>query len=451
MQTDAAALSASLWHATAVPAPALLPPLQGGAETEFAIVGGGFAGLGSALHLAERGRSVTLLEAGEVGEGASGRCGGHVLYGGRIGEAELVRLCGESAGRRLHAFGAGVADAAFALIERHGLRCEATRSGSFYVADSAAGLAEARAKLNALQAAGVPARWLARDELAAALGSAQFSGGYLNPRAGGVQPLSLVRELARVAQAAGARIHPASAVVSLAAHGAGWRLRTRGGWLDARRVLFCTNAQAPARAPAGGAAPWPSLQRSALPVWSFQVATAPLPPSLGVLPGRQVVSDTRRLLNYFRVDAAGRLVMGGKGRIGGPRGPDAFAEQRRSIARLFPALADTPLQFSWGGRVSVTLGRRPRLFALDDRAQVLASVACNGKGVAWNLALGPVLADALCGLPLESLALPPLETARPMVLHGLRPLYTAAGTAWMRWLDRRDQRRAHTPAESVTP
>jgi glycine/D-amino acid oxidase-like deaminating enzyme len=428
----------SLWQATAVPAPALLPPLQGGAETQIAVVGAGFAGLSTALHLAERGLAVTVLEAGgALGDGASGRCGGHLLYGGRLTEAELRRHCGEAAGRRLHAFGAGAADDAFALIERLGLRCDAVRLGSIYAADSEAGLAEARHKFKALQAAGVPARWLDREAIAQAIGSAVYLGGYLNPKAGGVQPLSLVRELARAAQAAGARIHLGAPALALAPQGQGWRLRTPGGWLDARRVLLATNGQGPAI--------WPALRRTVLPVWSYQAATPPLPAAAGVLPGRPVVSDTRRLLNYFRRDAAGRLVMGGKGPLMGPRGSPALASygwQRQTIARLFPALADAPLDYCWAGQVSVTLHRRPRLFALDDRRNVLASVACNGKGVAWNLALGPVLADALSGAaPIDALPLPPPEPARAIPLHALRPLYAAAGTAWLRWLDRRDERR----------
>ncbi|MFT3820681.1 MAG: FAD-dependent oxidoreductase [Rubrivivax sp.] len=435
MQADPAPPSTSLWQATAVPAPALRPPLQGGAETEVAIVGAGFAGLSTALHLAERGVAVTVLEAGAVGEGASGRCGGHLLYGGRLSEAESLHCFGSEAGGRLHAFGARAADEAFALIERLKLRCDADRAGSIYAADSDAGLAEARHKFKALQAAGVPARWLDRDAIMQTIGSAAYRGGYLNPKAGGVQPLSLVRELARAAQAAGAHIHPQTPALALQRQGSGWRLRTPAGWLDARRVLLATNAQGPA------AALWPALRRTVLPVWSFQAATAPLPDAAGVLPGRPVVSDTRRLLNYFRRDAAGRLVMGGKGTLAGPRGPDSFALQRQTIARLFPALADQPLPFCWGGRVSVTLQRRPRLFAFDGAHTVLASVACNGKGLAWNLALGPVLADALTGTAIDALPLPPPEPARAIPLHALRPLYAAAGTAWLRWQDGRDDRR----------
>lgn len=435
---DVAVVDSNLWRATAVPPPALPQAPRGRLEAEFAVVGAGFAGLSTALQLAERGRDVVVLEAGAPGDGASGRCGGHVLYGGRLGLAELVRHCGEAAAHRLHAFGARAADEAFALVERHALRCDASRSGSLYVADSDAGLADVRQRFEALRGAGVEVRWLQGESLAQMLGSDAYRWGYLNPRSGGVQPLSLVRELARVAQAAGARLFERAPVLGLARQGSGWRLRTPGAVLDASRVLLATNGQPHATA---GTGPWPLLARCVLPVWSQQLATAVLPASCGVLPGGPVVSDARRLLNYFRVDRTGRLVMGGKGLLRAPRGLRDFALQRRAIERIYPALAGVELTQHWGGRVSVTAGRRPRLFALDAAGQVLASVACNGKGVAWNLALGPVLADAMCGVPVDRLPLPPLERADPIPLHGLRPLYAAVGTQWMRWLDRIDHGR----------
>lgn len=420
----------SLWEATAVPATPY-PALRGPAETEVAIVGAGFAGLSTALHLAERGHAVAVLEAAQVGAGASGRCGGQVLFGGKQSGGELRALFGEAAGQRLLEFGTGAADATFALIRRLGLQCDATQGGSIYAADSEAGLAETRAKQKNLQALGIDARWLDREALHRATGSPAYLGGYFNPRGGSVQPLSLVRELARAAQAAGAEVHEESAVLSIDREGAGWRLRTAQGHLRARRVLLATNGRS------GGL--WPALDRTVLPVWSFQVATDPLPASAGVLPGGPVVSDTRRVLRYFRTDRDGRLVLGGKGTVRAPRGLASFELQRQALARLYPQLADAPIRHAWGGQVSVTLNRLPRLFVLGEG--LLASVACNGKGVAWNVALGPVLADALCGAPLDSLALPPARPVQPIPLHALQQVYTAVGGAWLRLCDGLDRTR----------
>lgn len=427
--TDAAEpTQRSLWEATALPARPY-PMLAGPLETEVLVVGAGFAGLSCALHLAERGVAVTVLEAGTVGCGASGRNGGQLLAGGRHTRGELVSLYGEAAGQRLHDFGAGAPDAALALIRRLGLQCDAVQAGSIYAADNPAGLAETQAKLKALQAHGVDARWLDRAQILEATGSRAYLGGYFNPQGGSVQPLSLVRELARAASAAGAHLHEQSAALAIERTGSGWQVRTAHGRVAARRVLLATNGRPGAL--------WPALEQAVLPVWSFQVATDPLPASAGVLPGGVTVSDTRRIVRYFRRDAAGRLVVGGKGTIGAPRGPRSFEVQRRALARLYPQLADAPVRYWWGGQVTITLNRLSRFFTLDDN--LFATVACNGKGVAWNVALGPVLADAMMGVPLESLALPPARPLQTIPFHFFKQAYTAAGGAWLRLRDGLDR------------
>lgn len=391
----------------------------------MAIVGGGYAGLSTALHLAERGVPATVLESGAIGGGASGRNGGQVLYGGKHSRRELTARFGEAAGERLFRFGTGAPDAAFGLIRRLHLQCDAMQAGSIYAADSQAGLEETRGKHQALQADGVAARWLDRAAIAEATASNAYLGGYFNPLGGSVQPLSLVRELARAAQAAGACIHEHSAALALQRQGADWNVRTARGSIRARKVLIATQGRPGSL--------YPALEGSVLPVWSFQVATDPLPQPLGLLSTGTVVSDTRRVLRYFRSDREGRLMMGGKGTLRSPKGPQSFALQHKALAHLYPQLAEQPIRWWWGGEVAVTLDRLPRLFTLGDG--VLASVACNGKGVAWNVALGSVLADALTGAALDTLPLPPATPLQTIPFHFLKQAYSAAGSSWLRLLD----------------
>ena len=417
----------SLWEATAVAAPAL-PALAGPAEAEVTIVGGGYAGLSAALHLAERGVSVALLEAEEPGAGASGRNGGQVIPGLRHFVEDLTAVYGGDLGRRLHGWGAGTADATFALIRRHGLDCDAAQAGWINAAKGVTELALVRRRAEAWIGTGAPVRLLDEREIGSLTGSAAYDGGLVDMRGGSVQPLSLARELARAASRAGAAILARSPAIGIARDGVGWRVTTPGGHVLCRRVLLATNAMAGPL--------WPRLPASFLPVWSFQIATDPLPADRGVMPSGAVVSDMRRVLRYFRRDREGRLVVGGKGTIGAPRGPASFGEIRRTLARLYPDLAGAPTPYRWGGQVAVTLDRLPRLVTLDEG--VAATLACNGKGVAWNVALGPVLADALTGADPRALPLPPARPLDPIPFHGLKKVYAAAGSAWLRLQDALD-------------
>lgn len=420
-----AAGGTSLWQATAEPAVAC-PPLSGDREAAVAVVGAGFTGLATALALAEDGIDAVVLEAEEPGAAASGRNGGQVIPGIRHFPDELEATFGPALGRRVYEFGLGTADAAFGLIDRHGIACDAVRTGWLQPADRASHLDASRRRVAQWQRMGHPARFLDRDAMAAALGSDAYLGGWLHPGGGSVQPLSYVRGLARAALQSGAAVHGASPVTALASHGDRWRLTTPGGTVTAGRVLLATNGRP------GGL--WPDLRRSLLPVWSFQIATAPLPPAerARVLPGGQPASDTREVLRYFRLDRDGRFIVGGKGRIGGPRGAASFALQRRMLRRLYPALADLPIEHAWGGQVAIVPDRLPRVHELAPG--LIAAIGCNGKGVALCSALGRPLADVLAGRPLVDLPLP-VAPPRPIPLHALRPLYVAAGSAWMKAKD----------------
>ncbi|WP_206934985.1 NAD(P)/FAD-dependent oxidoreductase [Roseococcus thiosulfatophilus] len=420
----------SLWEATAEPAPDL-SPLEGAAEAEVAIVGAGFSGLSTALALAERGVAVTVLEAVAPGAAASGANGGQVIPGLRHFVQDLIAEYGETLGRRLHEHGARDADATFALIERHGIACEATRNGWLQVADSAPEMEACRKRARAWAEWGAPAHALDAEQVRAITGAEGYLGGWMDMRGGTVQPLSLARGLARAALAAGARIHAPSRVTAIRPDGRDWRLETATGHLRARRVLLATNAT--------GGALWPGLAATMIPVWSFQTATAPLPAGSPVLPGHQAVSDTRRVLRYWRRDAAGRLVVGGKGTLRPPRGPNSFGVPERMRARLYPALPDVPPEYWWGGQVAVTLDRLPRLLALAEG--VFATVQCNGKGVGWCTASGPAFADLLTGVDARDLPLPPVTPLQPIPLHPLRTLYAMAGSLWFRARDALDRAR----------
>ncbi len=393
------------------------------------IVGAGYTGLSTALHLAERGVAVVVLEAGAIGAGGSGASGGQVIPGLRHFPTELVRAYGEDLGHRLLAFGAGDADTTFDLIARHGIDCAAHRGGWLQVADTDAGVAEGERRARAWAERGAPIDVLTRDQTVAALGSTAYRGGWRDRRGGSVNPLAYVRGLGRAAITAGAQVFTNSAVRTLTRDGAGWVVATSTGRVRCQRVLLATNAGT-----LPGVAPLVErLNQCQLAVWSYQIAT-PLPPGDTILPGAPVVSDTRRVLRYFRLDAARRLVIGGKGLGRAPKDVSDFALQRHMRATLYPSLAEAEISHAWGGRIGITLDRLPRLFAVGEGAWAI--LQDNGKGIAWNTASGAPLADLLQGVPAERLPLVPATAPAPIPFAWARRWYVAAGNSWLRLRDR---------------
>src|SRR5262249_36469313 len=226
------AFPSSLWAATATPASSY-PPLRGEVTTDCVIVGGGFTGLSTALHLAERGIGAVLLEANEPGWGASGRNGGQVIPGLKLDPSELRARYGEERGRRLTATVGGTADLVFDLIARHQIACDAARVGWIQGAPGPKGLAEVRKRAEEWAAAGADVAVLDGDEVRARVGGGDYVGAFLDRRGGTINPLSYARGLARAAAAAGAKIHGDSAALALEATGRGWRVVTSAGSVTA--------------------------------------------------------------------------------------------------------------------------------------------------------------------------------------------------------------------------
>jgi glycine/D-amino acid oxidase-like deaminating enzyme len=414
-----------LWAATA-PEPVDYPVFAGQSEADCVVIGAGLSGLSTAIHLAENGLLVVVLEAADPGAGGSGRSGGQVIPGLRHDPAELIDTYGPEFGRRAYEFGAMAADVAFDFIARHQIACDARRNGWIQAADSAETLAKTQMRVALWQKTGAPVRMLPRDEFQALTGSPAYLGGMIDERGGTVQPLGLVRGLAKRAAELGVKIYSHSPASKLERDGHRWRIETPQGIISTPKVLVATNAQSGQL--------WPDLDEMILPVWSFQIATAPLSGELRqkILPSEPAVSDLRRVLRYFRVDRDHRLVVGGKGTIRAPRHGSDFSLQRQMLAQIYPMLGDIPIDYAWGGQVAITLDRLPRIVSLGTGA--LASLGCNGKGVAWCLALGKVLAEALVEDKAANLPIP-IRKIDPIPFHGLRQIYVAAGSTWLRLRD----------------
>ncbi|BBK43287.1 FAD-dependent oxidoreductase [Allostella vacuolata] len=424
---DGAALLAggSLWAATAAPGPEC-PSLEGELAVDVAIVGGGFTGLSTALHLAERGVRAAVVEAREIGEGASGLNGGQVIPGLKRGREELAARFGGERAERMVALGDGAGERVYEIVRRYGIECGLERNGWFRGAHSPMAMAYLEKTAKEMAARGVDAVLVSRDETVRMLGTDQYLGGLHDRRAGAIQPLAYVRGLARAAIGQGAQVFARSPVESLAQAAGKWRVATDRGSLVAGQVMLATGAYTDRL--------WPGLARTFVGVQSAQMATAPLSANLraSVLPCRAVVSDTRKLSNYFRIDAAGRLVMGGRGPLGDTPSPSTLAAIARAAERRFPMLGRIEWKHAWCGRIDMTLDELPRIHR--PAPGLWTVLGYNGRGVALATTMGAVMADKMTDGGDPALDFPDTPFAT-VPFHGLRGPGIAGAIAWYKFRD----------------
>jgi glycine/D-amino acid oxidase-like deaminating enzyme len=420
-------LAPALWAATAPPAPST-PPLQGSVTADVVVIGAGYAGLSTALHLAERGTRVVVLEAHEPGWGGSGRNGGQVIPGLKYDPDELEEKFGPGRGRRLVDFVGGTADTVFGLIAKHKMNVPYQRKGWIQGAHTVAGVDVVKKRAAQWAARGVDgARELSAEGTRHLIGTDKYLGGWLDPRGGAIQPLAYAREMARVAISAGAAIHGHSPVAKLNRVNGKWVATTASGaGVTADRAVVATGGYT------GDLVP--GLRTTVIAPNSFQVATVPLSDNVArsILPEGHFTSDTRQLLFYFRRDHTNRFIMGGRGPFREPKGPRDWDHLERIAAKLFPQLRDIPIEFRWCGRVTLTRDFLPHLH--EPAPGLLVDIGCMGRGVGLQSAMGRAMADYVetgneTALPL------PLVPMKSMPLHALHRAYMAAIIGWYRMHD----------------
>lgn len=386
--------SHGLWELTAPPGPETAR-LSGHSTADVAVVGGGFTGLSAALHLAEAGAKVAVLEAVEVGFGASGRNFGLVNAGMWVRPEDLPHLLGVKHGERLLQLLGNAPAAVWGLIEKHSIDCERVKNGTLHCAVGKRGFAEIEERARQWSARGAPVKLLDATETAARVGSTAYTGSLLDLRAGTIQPLAYVRGLARAALAAGVKIYTGSPVTAAEQAQNKWVVRTPAGSVGADWIVVATDAYASADTP------WPEIRREQVHLPYFNLTTKPLSANVrqSILPNREGAWDTRQVLSSFRLDSAGRLIFGSVGALRGTGTAVHRAWAKRAIHKLFPQLGDVEFETEWYGMIGMTGNHLPKFHRFAPN--VIGVCGYNGRGIAPGTVFGRVLAEHILGRTTE--------------------------------------------------
>ncbi|MBW0156552.1 NAD(P)/FAD-dependent oxidoreductase [Sedimentimonas flavescens] len=386
--------------------------LQGAVQADVCIVGAGYTGLSAALHLAEAGRRVVLLEAHRVGFGASGRNGGQIGSGQRLEVTELEKMMGKPAARRLWDLAEEAKALTYDLAARAGV-------------PTYRGIAHAALKPSEVAHAHEMAEHLAthygydqitpldRDGLRALIPSERYIGGDIDRGAGHVHPLNLTLGMARLAEAAGAVIHETSVVTGIE-HGTGTqksRVRTAQGHVEAEHVILAANGYLDRLEP--------KVTARVMPLNNYIVATEPLGERARELLTENIAAhDTKFVVNYWRLHED-RLIFGGGESVTYRFPRDIAAKARVPMLQVYPQLRDVKITHAWGGTLAITLNRMP--YFGRPSPNCLSASGFSGHGVALATLAGKLMAQAVTA------------TGDGFDVMASVPTYPFPGGGYLRW------------------
>ena len=329
-------------------------PFAAGTRADVCVVGGGYTGLATALHLARRGVDVVLLEQSRLGWGASGRHGGQVHVGMRRDQEWLERHVGEADARRLWQCALAARAHTDWLIENYRIDCD-LRLGYLHADHRRRYTDHTRRHVEFMrsQYGYEPLRYVERAELEGIVATADYHGGSFDARGGHLHALNFVLGLARAAVGHGARLHEAVEVTGLSRDSAGWRVTTRRGDVRAERVVLACNGYLRGLAP--------SVERHVMPINNYIAVTEPLGAdrALRLISNGCAISDSRFVVNYFRITPDNRLLFGGGENYSYRFPRDIAAFVRPHVLRIFPQLAAVRFDYAWGGTLAITPNRMP--------------------------------------------------------------------------------------------
>jgi glycine/D-amino acid oxidase-like deaminating enzyme len=379
------------------------PQIADDEVADLVVVGGGYCGLTTALHAAKAGLSVVLLEAGIVGDGASGRNGGFVVphFPGGLTPSRVASVLGRQKGEKLAGLVAGGAEAMFGQVREFQIQCHAEQKGWIQPAHSQKSLAAVRSVYDEWRALGVSAQWLDGGDVAALTGAKGYVGGWTNPSGGTINPYSHSLGLARVATNLGVRIFEHSRAERFEIGKGGTTVHVGGHRVRGRTVLVATNGYTDATLP--------TVQRSAIPVYLFHAATKPLRKELRetILSSRICFTDLRNSGGFGRLDPDGRLITGGAVLAVGNSQAYGLAHVRKRSRILYPAMTDEDVAIEgyWEGFCAITPTYLPHVQILGDGFLSVGGFSTRGVNLAQSI--GRVMGEFASGrrsiddIPLE--------------------------------------------------
>ncbi len=367
-----------------------LNPLDGSRRADVCIIGGGYTGLSSALHLAKRGYDVILLEARKPGWGASGRNGGQLCSGQRKDQLDLTKMVGEAAAGQLWELAEDAKNLVKQLIAEHDIDCDLKPGIAHpnHKAEYARGT-EAYVDFLRRQYDYQEIEYLDGEAMAALVGSDTYFGGSLDMGAGHLHPLNYALGLADAALGAGAKLFE-STIVEGYREGSPNRVLTSSGIVEADHIILACNGYLGKLEK--------QLAGKIMPINNFVIATEPLSEQLlrEINPRDLAISDSRFVVNYYRLSADKRMLFGGGENYRQNFPSDIASFVRKPMSQVYPQLADTRIDYAWGGTLAVTLNRMPHFGRVGKHGTYFAH-GYSGQGVAMATLAGKLLAEAIAG------------------------------------------------------
>ena len=377
------------WYAASAGAAPSYTSLKGGTDADVCIIGAGYTGLSSAIHLAERGYKVVVLEANRVGWGASGRNGGHVGTGQRADQSSLEKWVGRETAGNLWQLGLDAVDLVCELVETHHIDCE-LGVGNLHMAAKASHAVDLEHEVNQLTRdyGYTKASYLNREELAELTSASGMHGGMLDMGARHLHPLKYAHGLACVASSLGVKIYEQSPAVKWRDN-AQVRVDTQEGSVTAKALVLACNGYLGKLAP--------TIAGNIMPINNFVIATEPLSPEQqrAVTRDNHSLSDSLFVINYWKLSGDGRLLFGGGENYTSRFPKDIKGFVRPYMLNIYPELADVKIDYGWGGTLGITMNRMPDFGRIGSR--IFYAQGFSGHGVPTATMAGKLLAAAIDG------------------------------------------------------